>query len=329
MRRRDAIALIGGAAVCSPFVARAQQPMRRIGILIGAAENDPETELRLTALRERLNELGWTVGRNLSIEYRWAGADIEQIKRLAQELIALNPDLIVSTATPPAVEIQRANTTIPVVFVVVTDPVGAGLIRSLARPGGNMTGFVNLEDSMGGKWLQLLKEIAPAVRRAAIMFNPETAPGGGGYFLPSFEAAASTLGVEPVKAAVRNPAEIERAMVQLGNEPGGGLVMMSDSFMTVNRGQVIRLSEELKLPAIYPLGSAAREGGLLGYAADYRDLFRRSAGYVDRILRGERPAELPVQAPAKFELVVNLKAAKAIGLTVPVTFLARADEVIE
>jgi len=328
MRRREFIALMTGAAAW-PLAARAQQPVRRIGILTGAAEADPEAQGRLAALRERLNELGWTVGRNLSIESRWASADLEQIRRFAQELIALNLDLIVANATPVTAEIQRATTTIPVVFVVVSDPVGAGFVRSLARPGGNMTGFINFEDTMGGKWLQLLKEIAPAVSRAAMMFNPETAPGGGGYFLPSFEAAASTHGVQPIRAAVRSSAEIERAIVQLASEPGGGLVVMSDTFMSVNRRQVMQLSNQHKLPVIYPLGIAAREGGLLGYAADYRDLFRRSAGYVDRILRGEKPAELPVQVPTKFELVVNVKVAQAIGLTIPESFLARADEVIE
>ena len=331
MRRREFITLIGGAVAAWPIAARAQQPerMRRIGLLMGYTENDPLSQTRIAAFLQGLSELGWSDSRNLHIDYRWASADVERIKQFAKELVALKPDVILAHSTPVTAALQRETTGIPIVFVLVSDPVGAGFVASLARPGGNITGFINFEDSMGGKWLELLKEVAPAVKRAAIMFNPDTAPGGGGYFLHSFEAAGAALGVKPIVAAVRSPSEIEKVIGDLAREPDGGLVLMSDIFLSLNRTQVMTLAERHKLPVVYWVGTYAKEGGLLGYGPDYDDLFRRSASYVDRILKGEKPSNLPVQVPTKFELVINLKTAKAIGLTVPPTLLTRADEVIE
>jgi putative ABC transport system substrate-binding protein len=263
------------------------------------------------------------------IEERWASADVERIQRFAHELVASKPDLILANTTPVTAALQRETATIPIVFVIVSDPVGAGFAKSLARPGGNITGFINFEDTMGGKWLELLKEVAPAVTRAVIMFNPDTAPGNGGYFLPSFEAAGPLLGAKAIAAPVRSADDIEHAIADLASAPGGGLVVMTDSFMTVHRSLLMTLGQRFKLPVVYPLGVYAREGGLLGYAPDYLDLFRRSASYVDRILKGDSPATLPIQVPTKFELVINLKTAKALGLDVPPTLTARADEVIE
>ncbi|MGC1957742.1 MAG: ABC transporter substrate-binding protein [Pseudolabrys sp.] len=330
MQRRDFLGVLGGA-VAWPLSARAQQPepTRRIAVLMGYAANDPLSQPRIAAFLQGLSELGWSDSRNLQIDYRWTGADVEQIKEFAKELVALEPDVILAQSTPVTAALQRETTGIPIVFVIVSDPVGAGFVANLARPGGNITGFINLEESMGGKWLELLKEVAPAVKHAAIMFNPDTAPGGGGFFLHSFEAAGAVLGVKPIVAPVRSPSEIEKVIGDLAREPDGGLVLMSDIFLQLNRKQVMTLAERHKLPVIYWLGAFAKEGGLLGYGPDYYDLFRRSASYVDRILKGEKPSNLPVQVPTKFELVINLKTAKAIGLTVPPMLLTRADEVIE
>jgi putative tryptophan/tyrosine transport system substrate-binding protein len=331
MQRREFITLLGGAAVAWPITARAQQPdrMRRLGLLMGYAENDPLSQPWITAFLQGLSELGWSDSRNLHIDYRWAGADVERIKQFAKELAALKPDVILANSTPVTAVLQRETTDIPIVFVIVSDPVGAGFVASLARPGGNITGFINFEESMGGKWLELLKEIAPAVKRAAIMFNPDTAPGGGGYFLHSFDAAGAALGVKLSVASVRSLSEIEKVIGDLAREPDGGLVLTPDIFLLVNRKQVMTLAERHKLPVVYWLGVYAKEGGLLGYGPDNRDLFRRSASYVDRILKGEKPSNLPVQVPTKFELVINLKTAKALGLNVSLSLQQRADEVIE
>jgi putative tryptophan/tyrosine transport system substrate-binding protein len=331
MQRREFITLLGGAAVTWPFTARAQQPdrMRRLGLLMGYAENDPQYQALVAAFQDSLQKLGWSDSRNLHIDYRWASADVERIKQFAKELVALKPDVILANSTPVTAALQRETTDIPIVFVIVSDPVGAGFVASLARPGGNITGFINFEDSMGGKWLELLKEVAPAVKRAAIMFNPDTAPGGGGYFLHSFEAAGAALGVKPIVASVRSPSEIEKVIRDLAREPGGGLVLMPDIFLQFHRKQVIMLAERHKLPVVYWLSAIAKEGGLLGYGPDYHDLFRRSASYVDRILKGEKPSNLPVQVPTKYELVINLKTAKALGLNVSLSLQQRADEVIE
>jgi putative ABC transport system substrate-binding protein len=329
--RREFITLLGGAAAAWPLAARAQQPerMRRIAVLTGFAENDPLSQPWIAAFLQGLSELGWSDSGNLHIDYRWTSADVERIKPFAKELVALKPDVILAHSTPVTAALQRETTDIPIVFVVVSDPVGAGFVASLARPGGNISGFINFEESMGGKWLELLKEVAPAVKRAATMFNPDTAAGGGGYFLPSFEAAGAALGVKPIAAPVRSPSEIEKVIGDLAREPDGGLVLMPDIFLLVNRKQVMTLAERHNLPVVYWLGAHAKEGGLLGYGPDYHDLFRRSASYVDRILKGEKPSNLPVQVPTKFELVINLKTAKALGLDVSLSLQQRADEVIE
>ena len=276
-----------------------------------------------------LSELGWSVGRNLQIDNRWGSANVERIKQFAKELVSLKPDVILAGSTPVTAALQRETVGIPIVFVVVSDPVGDGFVASLARPGGNITGFINFEHSMGGKWLVLLKEAAPMLKRVATMFNPETAPGGGRYFVPSFEVAGATLGVKPIVAPVRSPGEIDKVIEDLAREPDGGLVLMPDTFTFVNRTQVMTLAERHKLPLILWLGNHAKEGALVGYGPNYHDLFRRSASYVDRILRGEKSSDLPVQVPTKFDLVINLKTAKTLGLTVTPTLLARADEVIE
>ena len=330
VKRREFISLLGGAAAW-PLAAQAQQQerMRRLGVLMGYTENDPESQARIATFRQALSESGWSDSSNLRIDYRWASADVGRIKQFAKELVALKPDVVLANTTPVTAALQRETADIPIVFVIVSDPVGAGFVANLARPGGNITGFINFEDSMGGKWLELLKQIAPAVKRAGIMFNPDTAPGGGKYFLKSFEAAGAALGVKTAITSVRSPSEIEKVMGDLAREGDAGLVLTSDGFLTVNRKLVMTLAEDFKLPVVYPLGTFAKEGGLLGYGPDYHDLFRRSAFYVDRVLKGEKPADLPVQVPTKFELVINLKTAKVLGLDVSLQLQQRADEVIE
>jgi putative ABC transport system substrate-binding protein len=329
MRRREFIALLGGVAAW-PVAARAQpRRVRRIGALMGYAESDPEAQSLVAAFRNGLAASGWEVGRNLQIEFRWASADAGRIGDYARELVASRPEVILANTTPVTAAIQRETSEVPIVFVIVSDPVGAGFVASLSRPGANITGFINFEASMGGKWLELLKQVAPATTNAAIMFNPDTAPGGGSYFLDSFEAAGPRLGMKTVIARVRTPDDIESGISNLARQRSGGLVVMTDSFMRVNRRRVIGLAEHYKLPVIYPNSISPREGGLLGYTTDYHDLFRRSAGYVDRILQGTKVSDLPVQVPVKFELVINLKTAKALGLDIPDKLLALADEVIE
>ena len=331
MKRREFISLLGGAAATWPVAARAQQPerMRRVGVLMGYAQSDPSAQSFFAGFVQSLQELGWIVGQNVAIEDRWAGGDINRIQKFARELVEVQPDVILSNTTPVTVALHQETHTIPIIFVIVSDPVGAGLITSLAQPGGNITGFINLEASMGGKWLEMLKEIAPGVRRAAIIFNPDTAPGGGSYFAPSFQSAARSLGVEPITAAVRSNADIESAITALGRESGGGLVVSADGFMVVHRRSIILLAAQNNVPAIFFTPAFPKDGGLLAYGADSLDVFRRAGPYVDRVLRGTKPSDLPVQVPVKFELVINLKTAKALGLEVPPTLLARADEVIE
>jgi len=334
MRRREVIALVGGAAavhVLGPFVVRAQQPdrMRRIGVLMGYIESDPDAKVLVRTFVEALAEIGWIEGRNLQIDLRWAAGDVEKMRSFAKELVAARPDLLLASTTPVIAALQRETRTIPIVFVIASDPVGDGFVASLARPGGNTTGFINLEATAGGKWLELLKEAAPRVSRVAVMFNPDTAPGGGNYFLPSFEAAARALAVKPIVSPVRSEAEIEAGISALAREPGGGLVVTSDGFMRVHRHAINALTARHKVPAVYGSRVHALEGGLIGFGPQSVDLFRRAAPYVDRILRGTSPSELPVQVPTKFELVVNLKTAKALGLEIPPTILVRADEVIE
>jgi putative tryptophan/tyrosine transport system substrate-binding protein len=329
LRRRDFIAALGGAAAAWPLAARAQQDgrVRHIGVLIPGDENDPEAKPRVSAFTQALADLGWTDGRNLRMDPRWAGTDINRIRALAQELVGLQPDIILTIATPPTVAVQRETRTIPIVFVNVGDPVASGIVARLDRPSGNVTGFASVETSLAGKWLELLSEIAPGLKRAAIMFNPDTTPVS--TFMPSLEMAARSLKIEPITAPVHSDVEIETAIITLGREPGSGLVVMPESFTNTHRAPIIAAVARSKLPAVYGFSYFVRDGGLLSYGPDPVDIFRRSATYVDRILRGAKPGDLPVQFPTKFEMVVNLRTAKAIGLAVPQSILVRADEVIE
>jgi putative ABC transport system substrate-binding protein len=332
MRRREFITLVGGAAAAWPHAARAQQParMRRIGVLMGYDENDLEAKAYVAGFTQALGDLGWTDGRNLRMDIRWAATNFDRMRMFAKELVGLQPDVILSQTTPVTAALQRETPTIPIVFVNVADPVGAGFVAGLPRPGGNLTGFISQEAAMAGKWVELLTEIAPGVKRVAAMFNPDTAPGGGSYYLPSFEAAARSLKVVPIAAPVHSDAEIETVITSLGREPGGGLVVMPDGgFMLVHRAPTILLAARNNVPAVYSPSVFARDGGLLSYGPDFVDIFRRSAAYVDRILRGAKPADLPVQLPTRFEMALNVKTAKALGLAVPPSILLRADEVIE
>jgi ABC-type uncharacterized transport system substrate-binding protein len=331
MRRREFITLLGGGVAVWPLAARAQAPerMRRVGVLMGFRENDPEAKVWLSGFTQELQRLGWTDGRNVRLEIRWAAGNVDRMQTFAKELVGLQPDVILAHGTPVTAALQQETRTIPIVFVTVADPVGQSFVASLRRPGGNITGFVFTEAAMGGKWLELLKEIAPSVRRAAIMFNPDTAPGGGSYYLPSFEEAGRLLNVEPITAPVHNVAEIETSIALLGHQPGGGLVAGGDAFMVVHRASTILVAARNNVPAIYFNSSFVRDGGLLSYGPQFGDIFLRAAPYVDRILKGEKPADLPVQVPTKFELAINLKTANALGLNVPMHLQQRADEVIE
>jgi putative ABC transport system substrate-binding protein len=330
VRRRDFILALGGAAAAWPLTARAQGgQVRRIGMLIGYAENDLETQARLAAFRQELEHLGWTEGRNVRIDCRFAPAGPDQAQRLAKELVASRPDILVGNSTPATAALLHETRTIPIVFVGVSDPLGSGFVASIARPGGNTTGFTNFEPSLIGKWLEMLKEVAPGIVRAAVIFNPKTAPGEGSFFMGPFEPIARSLAVEPIAARVNDAAEIESAVAAIGREPGGSLIVMPDAFTTVHRQLIILLAARHVLPAIYPYRYQAVDGGLLSYGVDTVDLLRRAAPYVDRILKGEKPADLPVQAPIKFELIVNMRTARALGLNIPESFLVRADEVIE
>jgi putative tryptophan/tyrosine transport system substrate-binding protein len=329
MRRREFIAALGSAAVGWPLAARAQQPdpMRRIGVLMGSAESDRDRQAFVAAFREELQTLGWAENRNIRIDTRWAPPDGEAI-RLAMELVALQPDLILSHNTPTTAALLQQTRTIPVVFAVVSDPVGSGFVASFPRPGGNVTGFTNIEPTAIGKWLELLKEVAPRVARVALLFNPATAPFAE-YYLSPFKAAAASLALDAIAARVRDTSELESAIAVQAHAPNGGLVVMTDSFVVAHRAEIISLAARYRLPAVYPFRFFAEHGGLLSYGNDLVDSFRRAAIYADRILKGAKPSELPVQAPVKFELVINLKTAKALGLDIPPTLLARADEVIE
>jgi putative ABC transport system substrate-binding protein len=331
MRRRDFISLVGGLAVAGPLAARAQQPagLRRVGVLMAFDENDPKPNAWLSGFKQGLAELGWTDGRNLEIDVRWAAGNLEQMRVFAKKMVALQPDVIVANSTPITALLQRETQTIPIVFVAVSDPVGASFVASLPHPGGNITGFADAETAMVGKWLELITEIAPGIKRITAMFNPDTAAGGGSYFLPPLEAAAQLLKVYLVIARVHNDAEIEQVITGLGREPGGGLIVVPDGFMVVHRAAIIALAARNNVPAVYWQSLFAKDGGLLSYGPDYSDLFRRAALYVDRILRGARPADLPVQLPVKFEMTFNVKTAKTLGLTAPPSILLRADEVIE
>jgi putative ABC transport system substrate-binding protein len=329
VKRREFITLLGGAAAAWPIAARAQQAerMRRIGVLMPRDESDPEAKRRLSVFTQALADLGWTDGRNVRMDVGWAGGDINQIRALAQQLVGLQPDIIVTGGTPATVAVQRETRTIPIVFANVGDPVASGIVGRLDRPSGNITGFANVEAPLGGKWLELLLEIAPGLKRAALVFTPNTIPRIGGA--APFETAARSLKVMPLHAPVHSDVEIEMAIIGLGREPGGGLLVPPDVFMLMHRAPIISSAARNNVPAIYGQSDFARDGGLLSYGFDPVDNFRRAASYVNRILRGEKPGDLPVQFPTKFEMVLNLKTAKALGLTVPPSILLRADEVIE
>jgi putative ABC transport system substrate-binding protein len=302
--------------------------MRRIGVLMPGDENDALAKARLSAFTQALAGLGWTVGRNVRMDLRWGGDDSERIRALAQELVGLQPDIIVTGGTPATAAVQRETRTIPIVFASVADPVASGIVARLNQPGGNITGFATFEASLAGKWLELLSEIAPGLKRAVIIFNPDTAPASA--HVPSFQTAARSLKVVPIIAPVHSDAEIETAIIALGHEPGGGLVVPPDGgFTTARRAPIILAAARNNVPAVYALSEFARDGGLLSYGVDQVDTWRGAATYVDRISRGEKPGDLPVQFPTKFEMVLNLKTAKALGLAVPPSILLRATEVIE
>jgi ABC-type uncharacterized transport system substrate-binding protein len=327
--RREFITLLGGAAVAWPHAARAQQAerVRRIGLLMASAD-DREGQARVTPLKEGLKELGWTDGRNIQIETRFGGGDAGRIRAHAAELVALAPDVLVGHATPGTRALRQATSSIPIVMVAVNDPVEQGFVSSLAHPGGNITGFALINFQMVGKWLEMLKEAAPGVSRAALMFNPDTASTYYVY-LRSFEAEPRSIAVEVAEAPVRNTTEIEEAIAKLGREPGGGLIVPPDAFTVLHHQLLIRLAQQHRLPAVYAYRTYVAEGALMSYGPDVYDVFRRSASYVDRILKGAKPADLPIQQPTKFELAINLKTAKALGLQIPDKLLALADEIIE
>jgi putative ABC transport system substrate-binding protein len=329
MKRREFITLLGGVAAAWPHAARAEQPdrVRRIGVLMPFAKSDPEGQRRVNAFLQGLKESGWIRGRNVQIDYYWvAGEDADRIRTYAAELVGLKPDIIVCQSTGLVAALKEQTATIPIVFAQVTDPVGNGIVESLARPGGNITGFTNFEFSMGGKWIEVLKEIDPRVARVAVIFNPDTAPHAG-FILRSIEAAAPSFAAEPIAAPVHDTAGIESTLAALG--AGGGLMVMPDAFTTTYRDLIVALAARHHVPTIYPFRYMVAAGGLISYGNDALDSTQRLALYVDRILKGAKPADLPVQQPTKFELVVNLKTAKGLGLTVPASLLARADEVIE
>jgi ABC-type uncharacterized transport system substrate-binding protein len=329
MKRREFITLLGGAAAAWPIGARAQEGVKlaRIGVLMNATANESESQLRLVAFREGLQNAGWIVGRNVQFETRWSNADPAALRRHATELVALAPDAILAGTGGTVPPLQQATRTVPVVFAQAIDPVGTGFVRSLARPGGNITGFTQFEYSLSGKWPELLKQVAPGISRAGVVRDPGTAAGIGQWAV--IQAAASSLGMELTPVAVRDPREIEREIEAFGRGPNGGLIVQVGSWATIHRQLLIAQAARYRLPAIYPYRFYVASGGLISYGPDLVSQYRRAAGYVDRILKGEKPGDLPVQAPTKYELVLNLKTAKALGLEIPPTLLARADEVIE
>jgi putative ABC transport system substrate-binding protein len=327
-RRREFISLLGGAAAW-PLAARAQQGerVRRIGVLMNTVADDPEGKARNAAFERGLQELGWTDGRNVRIDYRWGAGDADRIRRYAAELVSLSPDVILTVGSATAGPLLQVTRTVPIVFVQAPDPVGAGFVDSLARPGGNATGFTLFEYGISGKWLELLKEIAPRVTRVAVLRDPAIAAGTGQ--LGAIQSAAPSFGVELSPLGVRDPGEIERAITAFARSSNGGLIVTVSTLAGVHRDLIVTLAARYKLPAVYYARYIVAGGGLISYGPDFVDQHRRAAGYVDRILKGEKPADLPVQAPTKYELVINLRTAKALGLEVPPSLLARADEVIE
>jgi putative ABC transport system substrate-binding protein len=330
MRRREFISLLGGATVAWSVATHAQQTerVRRIGVLMAFAESDHEAQSWVAAFREELRKLGWTEGRNSEIDTRWATADVESMQRFAKEFVGLQPDLILTSSTPATAAMLQQTRTIPIIFVWVADPVGSGFVASLPRPGGNVTGFTPIEGSLGGKWVELLKEISPRMARVTLLFNPAMATFVEGYLNP-FKAAAASLGVEAILAPVHDMSELESVIAAQARESNGGLVVIPDAFTIGHRAEITLLAARYRVPAVYWSRFFAEVGGLLSYGVNPLSEFRRAASYADRILNGAKPSELPVQAPVKFELVINLKTAKALGLDVPPSLLATADEVID
>jgi putative ABC transport system substrate-binding protein len=330
LRRRDFITLLGGAASTWPLAARAQPAdrIRRVGWLDLVPESDPGARDRAVAFEQNLQKLGWMVGRNFAIDYRWGASDFEKARLAAADLLARAPDVIVCSGTPATRALQEAARTVPIVFVLVAEPVAQGFVASLAHPGGNSTGFSYMEPTVGAKWLELLKEMAPRVTRTAFIFNPDASPYSTLWY-QSIEAAAPTFSVETASVPVRDLAGIETVMTRLANGPGGGLIFTADAFVLSNRKTLIELAARYRLPAIYGIPHHAAEGSLIYYCVDTPDQYASAVAYVDRILRGEKPGNLPVQQPTKFSLGINLKTAKALGLTVPQTLLVAADEVVE
>ena len=327
MQRRKFITLLGGFAGALPLAARAQPgAVRRIGVLMGIGQDDPEAKPRVEALEQGLRERGWQQGRNIHLDYRWTAGDLDRTRRFAKEIVDLKPDLIVVHSTP-AVNALRRLTAAPMVFVLVADPLGSGFVASLAHPGGNMTGFMNVDAPMASKWLELIIEIVPKVKRVALIYNPRTSPYQS--YLREFEVSAPKIGVQAVPTPVVDATELERAITTLGQQPDSALFVVPDVFVQVHRKLIIQLAEKYRLPAVYPYRFFPTSGGLLSYGIDTVIIFKQAAAYVDRVLKGEKPGDLPVQAPVSFKLIVNLKAARAIGLKIPESFLLRADEVIE
>jgi len=330
VRRRDFITLLGGTLADRAIPANAQEPVhvRTVGALMGFA-NDADAEARTGAFQRGLEREGWSVGDNLRIEYRYAEGDSARMEALTKELVELKPDCVLGQSTPVTAALMRATRTIPIVFVAVSDPIGSGFVASMARPGGNITGFTVLHASIAGKYLEMLKEMVPQLAHVAIMYKPHSAPDAGTFFSRPFIESATKLKVRPITAEVHDASEIENAIVKLGRESGSGLVLVPDNFMAVHRDLIISLTAQFRIPAIYPYRYFAEAGGLVSYGVDAIDQFRRASEYVSRILRGAKPADLPVQAPTKFELVINLKTAKALGLVIPRILLAGAEQVIE
>ena len=331
MKRREVIKLIGGAAASWPLAVRAQQndEIRRVGVVVNVAPDDPEAQTSIAAFKQAMQQLGWREGRNLQIDFRGAAGDPERMQAFAKELVALQPHVILTRSTPVTAAVLKQTRVIPIVFTVVSDPVGDRFVEGLARPGGSATGFTNVEFSLTGKWLELLKEVAPLIKRVAFIFNPKLAPGGGSYYTRLIEASAPPFAVTPTVAPVYGAADIERTIGEFVREPNGGLVVLPDATTLVHRKLIVALADRHHVPAIYAFRIVVSDGGLMSYGIDVVDQFRQAAGYVDRILKGAKPADLPVQLPSKFVLSINLKTAKGLGLDVPSLLQQRADELVE
>jgi len=331
MRRREFIGLAGAGAVAWPLGVHAQQrgEVRRIGVIVNVAADDPEAQASIALFKQTMQQLGWSDERNVKIDVRGAAGDPERMQTLAKELVALKPDVILTRSTPVTAALLRQTRAIPVVFTVVSDPVGDHFVESLARPGGNAAGFTNVEFSLTGKWVELLKEVAPGVKRVAFVFNPNLAPGGGSYYSRLIDASAPRFAVTPTVLRIGGAADIERAIGEFVREPNGGLVVLPDAATLVNRKLIVALADQYRVPAIYAFSTVVADGGLMSYGIDVVDQYRQAAVYVDRILNGAKPADLPVQLPAKFVMSINLKTAKRLGLDVPLLLQQRADEIIE